>query len=297
MHTPWGEIPVSDSHIHFFSHGFFHLLTGGRSVPETTSFLGWTTPPENGGDLAANWIAELDKHGVESAKLIASMPGDTSILAAIERFPARLHGAFLFNPLAQHADALAGLLAAGLKTICLFPAMHRYGANDASIRFVFDQAAVMRANVFVHCGVLSVGVRKKLGLPSLFDMRYSNPIDLHAVALAYPSVRFIVPHFGAGYFREALMLADLCPNVYLDTSSSNSWMKYQSGDLDLAQVFRKALDVAGARRLLFGTDSSFFPRGWHAAVFEAQCAALVQVGIGAPDARRIFHGNLAEITS
>ena len=73
--------------------------------------------------------------------------------------------------------------------------------------------------MFVHCGALSVGVRKKLGLPSLFDMRYSNPLDVHPVAHRFPSLRFIVPHFGAGLFREALMLADLCPNVWLDTSA------------------------------------------------------------------------------
>ncbi len=82
--------------------------------------------------------------------------------------------------------------------------------------------------VFVHCGVLTVGVRAKLGLPSPFDMSFSNPLDLHAVALEFPKLNFVVPHFGAGYFREALMLCDLCPNVYLDTSSSNSWLRYQA---------------------------------------------------------------------
>ena len=73
-------------------------------------------------------------------------------------------------------------------------------------------------------------------------MRYSFPLDLHAIAVRYPRVPFIVPHFGAGYLREALMLADLCPNVYLDTSSSNSWMRYEG--LDLRTVFRRALDTA-----------------------------------------------------
>ena len=106
-----------------------------------------------------------------------------------------------------------------------------------------------------------MGVRKKLGLPSQFDMRFSNPIDLHSVALQFPGVNFVLPHFGAGYFREALMLCDLCPNVSLDTSSTNSWMRYEG--LDLKTVFRRALEVAGATRLLFGSDSSFFPRGWH----------------------------------
>jgi predicted TIM-barrel fold metal-dependent hydrolase len=106
-------------------------------------------------------------------------------------------------------------------------------------------------------------------------------------------VRFIVPHFGAGYFREALMLADLCPNVYLDTSSSNCWMRYEG--LDLPTVFRRALDVVGPRRLLFGSDSSFFPRGWNYEIFEAQTRALLTVGIGAADARMILGGNLQRI--
>ena len=127
--------------------------------------------------------------------------------------------------------------------------------------------------MFVHCGVLTVGVRKKLGLPSPFDMRFSNPLDLHADRAALSAdCSSCVPHFGAGYLREALMLADLCPNVYLDTSSSNSWMRYEG--LDLKTVFRRALDVLGPARLLFGTDSSFFPRGWNSAVFEAQTRAL-----------------------
>jgi hypothetical protein len=160
---------------------------------------------------------------------------------------------------------------------------------------VFDWAQANRKAVFVHCGVLSVGVRKKLGLESLYDMRFSNPIDLHSVALRYPTVPIIVPHFGAGYFREALMLADLCPNVYLDTSSSNQWMKYQESHLDLRHVFRRALDVTGAQRLLFGTDSSFFPRGWHAQIFEDQARVLYELNVSEEDAKSIFSENLLRI--
>ena len=111
---------------------------------------------------------------------------------------------------------------------------------------VFDLAAASPGTaVFVHCGVLSVGARKKLGLPSPFEMRYGNPLDLQAVALAHPRVPVIVPHFGAGMFREALMLADACANVYFDTSSSNAWMRYTPG-LTLAEVFRTALEGGGA---------------------------------------------------
>ena len=93
-----------------------------------------------------------------------------------------------------------------------------------------------------------------------------------------PHVPFIIPHFGAGLFREALLVADLCPNVYLDTSSTNRWMAYHPA-LTLAGVFRQALEVAGPDRLLFGTDSSFFPRGWNRAVYDAQVSALEAAGV------------------
>ena len=189
-------------------------------------------------------------------------------------------------------------LAAGLQGICFFPAMHRYSMNDPRVEPIL-QAASTRAGIviFVHCGVLTVGIRHKLGLGSPFDMRYSNPIDLHPMALLHPKLNFVVPHFGAGYLREALMLCDLCPNVYLDTSSSNSWMRYQAPALDLKSVFRSALDVAGPKRLLFGTDSSFFPRGWQEPVFSSQVQALAELGLGKADAQAILGGNFDRLLS
>jgi predicted TIM-barrel fold metal-dependent hydrolase len=184
----------------------------------------------------------------------------------------------------------AALAAGNLQGVCLFPAMHRYEMNDSRAQAIVGAAAAYPgAVVFVHCGVLSVGVRKRLGLPSPFDMRYSNPIHLHATALAFPQVRFVIPHFGAGYFREVLMLCDLCPNVYLDTSSSNSWIAYEG--LDLETVFRRALDIAGPQRLVFGTDSSFFPRGWQSGIFEQQAAVLSAIGVDSEAAQSIFSGN------
>ena len=152
--------------------------------------------------------------------------------------------------------------------------------------------AIRGAVVYVHCGMLSVGFRKKLGLPSPFDMRYSNPIDLHAVALAFPDLPFVIPHFGAGYLREALMVADLCPNIYFDTSSSNRWMRCEPAVVDLPGVFRKALDVVGPKRLLFGTDSSVVPPRLDSERVRQQVQALSAVGVDADAARGIFGGNL-----
>jgi predicted TIM-barrel fold metal-dependent hydrolase len=201
----------------------------------------------------------------------------------------------MVNPLAGEANkTVERILASGrAHGICLFPAMHRYSVNDERAAAICHLAAQRPGTVvFVHCGVLSVGVRKKLGLPSPFDMRYSNPIDIHPLAVRFPQAPFVIPHFGAGYFREALMLASLCPNVYLDTSSSNEWVRTQAPVLRLRDVFERALEVLGPRRLLFGTDSSFFPRGWQRSIFEQQAGVLADLGASAGDAAAIFGGNL-----
>ena len=53
---------------------------------------------------------------------------------------------------------------------------------------------------------------------------------------------------GAGLLREALMAADQCANLHLDTSSSNGWLKYYPG-LTLDAVFRHRLGVSGKQGL------------------------------------------------
>ena len=293
--THWGEIDIFDAHVHFFSPAFFEALAQQKGSGGVADVLGWEEPV-TAEDLADRWVAELDRQNVARAMLIASIPNDTfSVGLATAKYPGRFSAVYMANPMLPSADIRfeAALAEDKVNGIFLVPAMHRYSLHEDKICGLLQVVAGHPGTlVYVHCGALSIGFRKKLGLPSHFDMRYSNPIDLHALACAFPRVNFVIPHFGAGYFREALMLADMCPNVYLDTSSSNGWMRYQTGTLDLEGVFRKALDVVGPRRLLFGTDSSWFPRGWISRVFEDQAAALSRLGIDAEAAQAIFGGNL-----
>lgn len=281
------SLAISDAHVHFFSPAFFRSLAAQKKVPEVGTLLGWDVP-ESAEALADRWVAEMDRSGVAQAMLVATIPNDTaSVEAAVARHPGRFSALSMINPLLPNA---AENVPAG---VFLFPAMHRYSLHDERACAVIARARL----VYVHCGVLSVGFRKKLGLASPFDMRYSNPIDLHAIALEFPEVRFVIPHFGAGYFREALMVADLCPNVYLDTSSSNSWMKYQPATVTLADVFRRTLDAIGHERILFGSDSSWFPRGWVRAVYDAQLEALDKAGASSEMVQAVMGNNLRTLIS
>ncbi len=306
--TPFGDLEVFDAHTHFFSHKFFETLISqspqfgkeSNAIERVGEMTGWTMPPRDPAELTAIWTPEFDRHGVSGALMIASVPGDEdSVAAAVAAFPDRIAGAFMFDPTKTDAESRArrAFDDLGLRVVCLFPAMHHYSmAENEGVRAVAALASERPGTaVFVHCGALSVGARRKLGLQSAFDMRRSNPLEIYRLAAEFSKTKFIIPHFGAGMFRETMMLADLCPNVYLDTSSTNKWMKYEAAPVDLPMVFKRALDVVGSERLLFGTDSSFFPRGWVASVFDAQIEALSRIGASEEQARAIFGGAIRRL--
>jgi predicted TIM-barrel fold metal-dependent hydrolase len=294
---------LHDVHCHFLSRRFFEALGRERYGPEgaaapdrVATELGWEVPgpPEA---LADRWIAELDRYRVSRAAIIASVPGDEdSVAAAVRQHPGRFVGFFALNAAAPDAPERARHAFAdlGLRGACLFPAMHRYRLDDERVAGIFEVAAAHGGLVFAHCGYLSIEARTRLGLPSAFHLQYGDPLALAATAVRFPTVPVVVPHFGGGFFREALMAADACPNLHFDTSSSNGWIKYVPG-LTLTEVFRRALAVAGPDRLIFGTDSSSFPRGWRKVIHGAQRAILDDLGVEPSVAERIFGANFERV--
>jgi predicted TIM-barrel fold metal-dependent hydrolase len=288
---------LNDAHCHFFSSRFLELIAPDSGGAEKiASRLQWD-PPGTPTELGDRWVAELDRHSVARATLISSVPGDVaSVAEAVAHHPHRFVGLFMHNPMGHDsgADLKRAFGALHMSGACLFPAMHGYRLDDEAVEAVFRAAADHHGIVFVHCGVLTVGVRKKLGLPSRFDLRLGDPLAVARLSHAYPDVPIIIPHFGAGFFRETLMAADQCPSIHLDTSSSNGWIRYHPG-LTLPEVFRTALSVVGPSRLLFGSDSSFFPRGWQKSIFDEQQHVLKTLGVAATDQLAIFGGNFERL--
>jgi len=203
---------LNDAHCHFFSSRLFATLARQRSASQhgndpddalsdaLCKELQWDAPGP-AAMLADRWVAELDANGIERSALIASLPGDEdSVAAAVTRHRDRFVGFFMLD--LSGADAVTKARRAlgelGLRTICLFPAMHHVPLDDDRTRQVVRVAAeTPDAAVFVHCGVLSVGIRKKLKLPSRFDLRLGDPLGVAKLALEFPSLQFVIPHFGA----------------------------------------------------------------------------------------------------
>lgn len=297
------KFEIIDAHTHFFSYTWFshfYSLAKDRFAPEDGikalgRLLGWDIPSKEPRELGKRWVEELDRYGVKRQVLFASKLNDAEFLAAaVQAYPDRLIGYVMIDPTQSDArdQTRYSLHILGMRGVTLFPTMHHFHASDEIVYPIYEEAASAEVTVFIHFGSLNLPIFQKLGLPDNIDLRFSNPLDLMQPARDLPDVNFIIPHFGCGRFAEALAVAGESKNVYFDTSSSNSWI---APPLDLKQVFHRALDVLGPERLLFGTDSSAFPRGWRKDIFEQQYQILNSLQITDLEKGLIFGGNIARL--
>src|SRR5580693_4018206 len=107
MQTPWGDFPVRDAHVHFFSPAFYTVLAAqsGQPVEHIGRALGWVIPPSIE-ELAAAWVQQLDEYSVAKAALISSVPGDEdSVATAVELHPDRFWGFMMASPAASDGIA------------------------------------------------------------------------------------------------------------------------------------------------------------------------------------------------
>lgn len=297
---------IFDAHVHLFSRRYFEAVATASPQPGTVAEridrlakgMAIEVPGPDLGVHVQRWLAELDRHGVARAVTFASAPEEADTVAEAARLA---RGRFV--PVAQvnpkgpgTKDRVRDLLATkGFRGILLFPALHQYRLQGPEAAEVVRVAAEHRAVVYVQCGLLKIPVRDALGLSGAIDLTCANPIEVVPLASAFPETTFVVPHFGAGFFREALLLCAQCENVVLDTSSSNAWRVTEPSGITLTDVFRRAIAVTGASRLLFGTDSATFPRGYRGDLLAAQQEALAACGTSEADRARILGGNAARL--
>ena len=171
---------ICDAHTHFFSPGFFEFFArqvagkrgGDFSVAELSRETGLEVP-DSIPALADRWVEEMDRHEIECMVTIASVPGDqASVLEAAARHPERLIPYAMFHPTAGGSVAALNAAAGeGLLGVCLFPAMQHVSMDDPEVLAFVEAAAGHGLIVFVHFGILKLGIRDKLGLPSPFDLR------------------------------------------------------------------------------------------------------------------------------
>jgi predicted TIM-barrel fold metal-dependent hydrolase len=240
-------------------------------------------PPEPDAALE-RWMADLDAKGIDQV-LFVTGPGPEFMARAMERYPGRVYALAHPDPnRPEAADELRRALDMGLRGMKAFAPRFDRPFEDPSYRPLWEILAERRLPLLIHFGILGGGG----GVA--YHPRMS-PLTISLVAKEYPEMPIVVPHFGAGYWQDLLQLGWTSENVYVDTSGSNQWVRWMPYPLDLDSLFRKAYETFGPERMIFGSDSSWFPRGFADRYLQDQLRVCRHMGMRDEDIALIFGGN------
>jgi len=236
-------------------------------------------------EASERWYRDVVDKGVERVVFVSG--GGNERLAKIvgyhpDRFTAFAHNhPFAPDAAEQLEHALKDLGMKGYKL--LGPSLDR-PISDPALFPLWEICGKYEVPVLIHFGVLG----SSGGISAHINM---NPLALHDALKAFPKVNFIVPHFGAGYPTELLHLCWTCANVYVDSSGSNQWVRWMAYPLTLQDLFRKFYETVGPERMLFGTDSSWFPRTFAMSYLEEQNRILRFLRLPDGDIEKILYKN------
>lgn len=243
------------------------------------------TPEEQ----ADRWLAELDKYGIDRINFVTGRDNDT-LAKIVQRHPDRFLG------MAHHditrPDAAQELERAvtqlGLKGYKMLAPTIPVLLNDRSLYPVWEMCEKLGVSCLIHFGMLGAagGVSYH---PNI------SPAVLEPVARDFPTVEFVIPHFGIQHVTDLLFLCWSCPNVLVDTSGSNQWVRWMPYNLTLDDLFRKFYETVGPERIVFGTDSSWFPRGFALRYLQDQLRICRFMNLPHDELQLIFGGNAARI--
>jgi len=202
-------------------------------------------------------IAKMDQDGVDRSVLLNAnwtspevcRETNDYIMESVSRYPDRMAGFCSLPPRAIDAATaeLERCIKGGIKGVGeMRPDFHGLARGDEDMLDpVFDMMMRHRLMLMVHAsepvGHQYVGKEK------------ITPDILERLIARFPDMTIICAHWGGGLPFYALMpeVAEALKNVYFDSSASPYLYK--------PEIFRHVADIAGADKILFGSDYPLMP--------------------------------------
>ena len=240
-------------------------------------------------EQADRWAEEVKRYGLRAVGFVTG-GGNRNLAKVIKRHPDIFVGFahnYLFGEKAAE-EVRRAVTEDGMKAYKLLAPMLDRPVEDEAGYPVWEMCAELDIPVLIHFGIQGSG-------GGIAWHENINPLKLHNIAKDFPEVTFVVPHFGCAWIRETLQLCWACGNVCIDTSGSNQWVKWVDGEWDTKKLFRKYMETIGPERIIFGTDSSYFPRGFAEPYIRQQIRDVRELNYREEDIQLIFGGNAARL--
>lgn len=242
-------------------------------------------------------LGDMDAAGVEKAVLLGwywEQPATCAwqnrfYAACVRAHPDRLAAFATFNPAAGEAAVCAEIRRAhaeGLRGLGeLSPHSQGYAVDDPVLAAALALAGELKMPVNLH-----TSDRQAKKYPGKVE---TPPEDFRSLARRYPATTFVLAHWGGGVLileTNPTVRKELA-NVYYDTAASP--LIYDD------RIWRAALDIVPAGKILFGTDYPLvlYPQterepGWRQLLTEVDGA-----GLTAEEKAALLSGNAARLFS
>ena len=287
--APWRERYIAENGAERFAQLQARTSQAESWLPEFC-FPNPEPPMDDEMEAAHRWYEECLKANLEHV-VFTTGGGNECLSKVVASHPDKFSG-FAHHYIGQSGAAELlekAILEQGLRGYKILAPVVEKPLSDRSYDEVFEVCHEYRLPVLVHCGILGGGSFGIVSGPNL------SPLCLAETAQRFPNANFIVPHFGCGFPNDLLQLCWASPNVYVDTSGNNLWTKWTMENHTLEQLFQRFYSCVGPDRILFGSDSEWFPRGFALRYLMDQLRAVRSLNMPKADIRRIFRENALEL--
>lgn len=269
---------IIDSHSHFINQEIIK-----DRVRDEEFVSGFQNPSVEEGKKM--WLEAMDKNNVEKAIFLALQNGNEEFLKFIEQSE-RFVGITNVNPTDPEAvEKVKSDFKKGCVGVKLYATSGGFDIGDGSAFPFYRYCEEHSIPIIIHFGV-SIGRNSDLDL--------GNPLRLSRVISRFPKLKVVIAHFGAGFFKEALLLMYKNENVYFDTSGTNNWLEVSPFGWSLKDLFKISLRAVGGKRILFGTDSHRMSEGYRENILQEQMKIVEELG-GQELVEDIFYNNAKKV--
>lgn len=235
-----------DYHTHFLERAHFGPVFT-RDWDEQCGLGAW---PEVSAEQFERAMEPFDKvlvFGITAHAMGIHTPHE-HVARLVARNPRKYIGFMALDP--SHPDAIRemerGVREFGFKGIKIYPIMGVYNPADPAFHPFYRRAVELGLPVLTHMGASPV---------SRGPLRYSLPLLIDDLAIAFPELRIIVAHLAHPWQRETALVIRKHPNVYADISGiwHRPWQGYEA--------LVVCMEWGVTHKLLFGSDYPLWEPG------------------------------------
>jgi uncharacterized protein len=273
---------IIDGHAHMITEGIAKSM---KISPHILKYLNQEWTKHSVKEHVTAWLNAMDKNYIEKTVFMgtAYMNKDfNDFINSSDRFV----GFARTNPLLSNSlEILKKEYNNGMRGVKL------YATNDGfdvscDCNPIYEYCEKKKLPIVIHFGV-SIGGKS--------DLFHGNPVMLSRVLRDYPTINFTIAHFGAGFFRELLMLKYKQDNLFVDTSGTNNWIEYQDNPFTLKDVFKKTIKIFTPKNIIFGSDTRIFPDGYRQNILNEQRGILDELNLKDEDKEDIMYNNAKRV--